>query len=246
MSISLTSFSSHIRVVVVGATGGIGRALVEHLLSNEQVDTVVGMSRGVATVKHRKYQHYLIDYNNEGSLVLAATHISEPVDIVLVATGFLHDEATVPEKSFKQLSHDNMMKYMLLNTIGPSLVAKHLLPKMRSTHKAVFAPLSARVGSISDNRLGGWYAYRASKAALNMMVKTLAIEMQRRQANVIITSLHPGTVDTALSAPFQRNVEPEKLFTREFSAQCLLNVINQLESKDSGYCIAWDGKRISE
>jgi len=133
---------------------------------------------------------------------------------------------------------------MLVNALGPSLIAKYLLTHMKKDKKTVFAALSARVGSISDNRLGGWYAYRASKAALNMLIKTLAIEYHRRNQQLLIIGLHPGTVDTDLSKPFQRNVTPEKLFTADYSVGQLLSVIDGLIEDDSGGCFAWDGKRI--
>jgi NAD(P)-dependent dehydrogenase (short-subunit alcohol dehydrogenase family) len=135
---------------------------------------------------------------------------------------------------------------MLVNVVGPSLIAKHFLPMLRTDCKTVFAALSARVGSISDNQLGGWYSYRSSKAALNMMIKTFSVELKRVQPQTVMIGLHPGTVDTGLSKPFQRNVAPNKLFTREYSAQCLLNVIDDVTVDDSGYCFSWDGKRIAE
>lgn len=246
MTISLSSFMDNLHVVIVGSSGGVGQSLVKHLLGHEQVTSVIGWSRCSSDIKHPRFKYCSMDYNNEESIRIAADAIIEPIDMVIVATGFLHDENILPEKSFKQLSGDAMMKYLLLNTVGPSLVAKHLLPKMRMQRKSVFTVLSARVGSISDNRLGGWYAYRASKAALNMMIKTLAVELKRCQKNVIVAGLHPGTVDTYLSKPFQRSVKPEQLFTSEFSARCLLNVINQLKDHNSGYCFAWDGKKIPE
>ena len=246
MTISLSSFTDDLTVVIVGASGGIGQSLVNHFLVHDQVTSVIGLSRSPTSITHPKFKSYSVNYNDESTLCMAADAIAQAIDIVIVATGFLHDDSVSPEKSFKQLSGETMMKYLLLNTIGPSLVAKYFLPKMRVQHKAVFTALSARVGSISDNRLGGWYAYRASKAALNMMIKTLSVELIRRQANVIVAGLHPGTVDTHLSKPFQRSVKPEKLFTCEFSAGCLLNVINQLNVQDSGDCFAWDGQKIPE
>lgn len=250
MNILPTSFFSHINVVIIGASGGIGEALVNNLLVQARVNSVWGLSRthtNQTHSSHPKYQHLAIDYNSEASIKDAAKQIPLPIDIVIMATGLLHNGADIrPEKTYKQLSSQTLQDAMLVNMIGPSLVAKHFIPKMRKDYKAVIAPLSARVGSISDNKLGGWYAYRASKAALNMMIKTFSIELRRTQANTIIVGLHPGTVDTALSKPFQRNVAPKKLFTREFSAQSLLNVVEQLTVDDSGYCFAWDGQKIAE
>ena len=133
-----------------------------------------------------------------------------------------------------------------VSLIGPALVAQAFLPKLAKNKKTIFAALSARVGSISDNRLGGWHSYRASKAALNMLIKNFSIEVARKNKQAIIVGLHPGTVDSRLSKPFQKNVKPEHLFSADYSAKKLLQVIDQLTVKDSGGCFAWDGKKIPE
>ena len=137
-----------------------------------------------------------------------------------------------------------MAELFAVNTIGPALIAKHALPLLRRTSRAVFAALSARVGSIADNRLGGWHSYRASKAALNMLVKNLALELARTHPQALAVTLHPGTVDTALSAPFQRGVVPEKLFTPALSAGALLQVLDGLTPAQSGGLFAWDGAQV--
>jgi NAD(P)-dependent dehydrogenase (short-subunit alcohol dehydrogenase family) len=247
MEYSLSSFSNSLNIVVMGATGGIGQSLIKRFLESEQVNSVLGLSRSEYHLDHPKYQHGHIDYQDEGSIERMVSKISIPVDIIIIATGLLHSgDDLQPEKSFTQLNSGSMLAAMQVNVVGPSIVIKHLLPKMNKHNKTVVAALSARVGSIGDNRLGGWYAYRASKAALNMMIKTFSIELRRKQKNTIIVGLHPGTVDTLLSKPFQRNVIPEKLFTADYAAQCLLGVMNQLQITDSGYCFAWDGQRIVE
>ena len=165
--------------------------------------------------------------------------------MVIVASGILHDGAHLqPEKSWRDLSGPAMETAFRLNTIGCALVAKHFLPLMARNRKVAFAALSARVGSIQDNQLGGWYAYRASKAALNMMIKTLSIELARRNPNALCVALHPGTVDTRLSKPFQKGVPEEKLFSAAFSARCLLSVLDGLSPADTGGLYAWDGRRI--
>ncbi|MFT7388746.1 MAG: NAD(P)-dependent dehydrogenase (short-subunit alcohol dehydrogenase family) [Candidatus Endobugula sp.] len=238
-----------LHVVVVGASGGIGQALIDQLAHDTHVNTIYGLSRheyipSLSTAVH--YQHLAIDYSDESSIAQAATQLPKVIDKVIVATGFLHDDQLRPEKSFKQISPENITQNMLVNMIGPSLIAKHFLPKMRGSDYAVFAALSARVGSIGDNQLGGWYSYRASKAALNMMIKTFSVELKRSQPKTTIIGLHPGTVNTALSEPFQRNVPEGKLFTRDYSAARLLEVINKVGVEDSGYCYAWDGQRIAE
>ena len=163
----------------------------------------------------------------------------------MVTTGVLHLGADIqPEKSLRDLSADKFHAIFAANTIFPALAAKHFLPLLHRDKRSVFAALSARVGSISDNRLGGWYAYRASKAALNMIIKNAAIEIERRHKQAIVVGLHPGTVDSDLSKPFQSNVQQNKLFTPAFSAASLLDVVDRLTLDDSGKCFAWNGQEI--
>ena len=162
-----------------------------------------------------------------------------------MASGILHDdEALRPEKTWRALDGAALERVYRINAVGPALVAKHFLPLLARDRKSVFAALSARVGSISDNHLGGWHAYRASKAALNMLLRTFAIELARRNPRAICVGLHPGTVDTGLSAPFQANVPEGKLFTPDFAAARLLEVVDRLKPDDSGKVFAWDGQLI--
>jgi NAD(P)-dependent dehydrogenase (short-subunit alcohol dehydrogenase family) len=158
----------------------------------------------------------------------------------------LHDELQRPERSMRELDADKLARSFLINTIAPALVAKHVLPRLPRDRRAVFAVLGARVGSIGDNRTGGWHGYRASKAALVMLVKTLSIELKRTHPQAICVALHPGTVDTPMSKPFQGNVAPEKLFTPEFSAERLIAVADVLTPADSGGHFAWNGARIPD
>ena len=137
-----------------------------------------------------------------------------------------------------------MAHVFAINTIGPALVAKHALPVLDKDHRSIFAALSARVGSISDNRLGGWHSYRASKAALNQIIRTCSIELARKNRTALCVGLHPGTVDTGLSEPFQSNVPDGKLFTPTRSATSLLSVLNGLDETDTGQCFDWAGERI--
>lgn len=169
----------------------------------------------------------------------------EKLDLVIVATGILHrGDAVRPEKAMGDIDSDTMTELFTVNAIGPALVARAFLPRMRRGSKAVFAALSARVGSIADNRLGGWVSYRSSKAALNMILKTLSIEHARRFPDAIIAGLHPGTVDSALSAPFQRRVPEDKLFSPAQSVGYMLSVIDRLTPADTGGFFAWDGASI--
>ena len=242
----LDSFDAPVRAVVVGSTGGIGGALVDHLAASERVAAVHALSRTGASHPSRKVRNLTFDFTDEGSIVAAAQALDEvgPLDLVIIATGLLQGEGIAPEKTVRHLTLEGMRKSFEINVFGPALTAKHFAPLLRRDGKAVLAALSARVGSISDNRLGGWYSYRASKAALNMMLKTLSIEVGRRFKNQVIVGLHPGTVDTDLSKPFQGNVPDGKLFTPEFSAGKLLEVVDRVGPQDSGGLFAWDGEPI--
>ncbi len=149
-----------------------------------------------------------------------------------------------PEKSLRELDPEWMIENYRLNAVAPALIAKHFLPLMPRSGRVCFAALSARVGSISDNRLGGWYSYRASKAALNMLIRNLSIEWQRKNPEAILVGLHPGTVETGLSAPFKGNPEHER-FTPSKAADQLLNVLQTLDSNDSGQLFAYDGHIVA-
>jgi NAD(P)-dependent dehydrogenase (short-subunit alcohol dehydrogenase family) len=225
--------------VVIGASGGIGGALETALIEEGAFVTVHGFARSRTGPGH-------LDLTVEESIAAAAAHVGQgpPPTLIIVATGLLHDSSHGPEKALRDLDPDWLARLYAVNTIGPALVAKHFLPLMPKSGRAVFAALSARVGSISDNRLGGWHGYRASKAALNMLVRTLAIEERRRNDRAIVVALHPGTVDTALSRPFQSNVQPGRLFDPERAALQLLDVIEELKVSDSGKQIDFEGEEV--
>jgi len=241
------NFGRDLKCVVVGSSGGIGAALIDRLVASDQVARIHALSRSGRSHPSPKVANLTFDFTDEDSLIAAAQALQEvgPFDLILVATGLLQGEGISPEKNLRALSHDGLAKSFEINTIGPAMTAKHFVPLLRRDEKAVFAALSARVGSISDNRLGGWYAYRASKAALNMVLKTLAIEIGRRFKNQVIVGLHPGTVDTGLSKPFQGNVPEGKLFTPELSAEKLLGVVDGLSFEDSGNLFDWAGEQIA-
>lgn len=241
------SLGQNLRVVIVGASGGIGAALVDRLVSSSQVARVHSLSRQGKSHPSPKVSNLTFDFTNEASVEAAAQALAEvgPLDVVIVATGLLQGDGIAPEKNLRALSIKGFEQSFLINTVGPAMTARYFLPLMRRDGKAVFAALSARVGSISDNRMGGWYAYRSSKAALNMVIKTLSIEMGRRFKELVIVGLHPGTVDTNLSKPFQGNVPEGKLFTPEFSAEKLLDVIDQVTPHDSGNLLDWQGQTVT-
>ncbi len=195
----------------------------------------------------RKSTTGFIDLADEDSIATAAQLATkdDTLDLVIVTSGILWEgEDLRPEKSMRELDIRRLTQLFAVNAAGPALVAKHFLPVLRKNSKTLFASLSARVGSISDNRLGGWYSYRASKAALNMLLKTLAIEHARQWPDSVVAGLHPGTVDTALSQPYTSRTPKDALFSPETSARHLLNVMNQLCPEDSGGVFAWDGSRI--
>lgn len=231
-------------VVIVGATGGIGEALVALLTEDSRVGLVHAWSRQPVWNSNSKISPAAVDITDEESIE-EAVNIVKRAHLVIVATGVLHaPNGFVPEKTWRDLDEINLTRSFLVNAIGPALVAKHLLPVMPRDERAIFAAISARVGSISDNRLGGWYGYRASKAALNQLIMTLSIELARSRPRAVCVGLHPGTVDTQLSQPFQANVTERNLFSREHAARQLLNVLDELAPSDSGGLFAWDGTRV--
>lgn len=225
--------------VIVGASGGIGGAIETALIDEGTFAVVHGFARSRIGPDH-------LDLLDEASIAAAAAHVASgpPPTLVIVATGLLHAAERGPEKALRELDPDWLAQVYAVNAIGPALIAKHFLPIMPRTGRAVFAVLSARVGSISDNRSGGWHGYRSSKAALNMIVRNLAIEERRRNDRSIVVALHPGTVDTTLSRPFQGNVQPGRLFTPERAALQLLDVIEDLNVTDSGKLFDFEGKEI--
>lgn len=225
--------------VVIGASGGIGAAFEAALIEEGAFAGVHGFARSRSSAQH-------LDLLDEGSIAAAAAHVAKgpPPGLVIVATGMLHADGRGPEKALRDLDAAWLAQVYAVNAIGPALVAKHFLPLVPKGTRGVFAALSARVGSISDNHLGGWHGYRASKAALNMLVRNLAIEERRRNDRSIVVALHPGTVDTALSRPFQNAVPAGRLFDAERAALQLLDVIEDLKVTDTGKLFDYEGREI--
>ena len=236
-----------LRAVIFGATGGIGAALVGQLEQSDRYSEIHAGARNSPSAAQPETVAFRFDLTDEPSIEQAARMIGEfrPLDLVIVATGMLHrPDLPMPEKSWRAIDGQAMAEMFAINTIGPALIAKHFLSLMRRDGRCVFAVLSARVGSIADNRLGGWHSYRASKAALNMLVRNFAIELAARNPHGIAVAIHPGTVDTTLSKPFQRGVPQGKLFQPDQSAAHILSVIDKLSAPDSGGLFAWNGERI--
>lgn len=240
------NFAERPIAAIIGASGGIGAAMTRQLADIPTIERVLAFSRSPVAFNHPRVQTGHIDLEDEETIAAAAetTRHAGGVQIVIVAAGLLHDGAVQPEKSWRALDVDQLARSFQINTIGPALVARQFLPLFPRCGRAIFAALSARVGSISDNRIGGWYGYRASKAALNMIIRNLAIELVRKRGEAICVGLHPGTVDTDLSKPFQSATPPEKLFTPDYAASCLLRVLDGLAPADSGSVLAWDGQRV--
>lgn len=246
-------------VMIVGATGGIGLALARHCASRQSLRTLILCARQATQsadllalqeeLRERDVTVLRVDADvaDEASLsALSATLDKQSIepDLVINASGLLHAPGIEPEKQLEHIDAAALRALFEVNAHGPILLAKALLPWLIRKRRIVYASLSARVGSIDDNRLGGWYGYRASKAAQNQLLKTLAIELRRRNPQAIVLVLHPGTTDTHLSRPFQRNVAPGKLFSADFVASRLMAIIDAARPDDSGRFIAWDGETI--
>ena len=230
---------------VFGASGGIGKALCMALAARGVARIYAGSRSGSVPLQNAVVP-FRFDLTDEDSIRDACTAMAgDPPELVIVASGILTlENGQGPEKSFRQIDAGNMAASFALNTIGPALVAKHVLPLLPRDRRSVFAALSARVGSISDNRLGGWHSYRASKAALNMLLRNFAIELGRTHENAVIVGLHPGTVDTALSEPFQSNLPAGQLTVPSAAAASLLAVLDKLTPADAGQVFDWKGEEV--
>lgn len=222
------------RALVIGASGAIGSAMVAQLRSDPRCGQVLALGRSSLPC---------VDFEQESTIALAAEHLRDqgPLHLIVVATGMLHGPSGSPEKRLSQLNHDQMMASFTINTIGPALVLAHFAPLLARHERSLFAVLSAKVGSIGDNRLGGWYSYRASKAALNMIVRTASIELARTHPHAVLVALHPGTVDSPLSAPFRA---PHGKRSAAQAAAELLQVLDGLPAEESGSFRAYDGQRL--
>lgn len=241
--------------LVVGASQGIGLGFVRHFLADESVTRVFAGYRSPTTAQtllalaeeSDRLVPIQMDVTQEDEIVQGMTQMSAitpKLHWVVNCVGVLHDGDLQPEKSLRHLDRDRLLRYFEVNSVGPVLLAKHLFPFLSHSDRNVFATISAKVGSIGDNQLGGWYGYRASKAALNMFLKTAAIEYQRKRAKTIVVMLHPGTTDTRLSQPFQRSVPPEKLFSCDRTVSQLMTVLHGLTPEQSGGFFSWDGQPL--
>jgi NAD(P)-dependent dehydrogenase (short-subunit alcohol dehydrogenase family) len=239
MTETMKSFPGGGMALVVGASGGIGSALVSVLEADPAFARVVGLSRSSRPA---------LDITDEGDVAHAAEHVARlveegtPLRLVMDATGLLSDAEMQPEKALRQIDPAAMARSFAVNSIGPALLLKHLSPLMPRDGKAVFATLSAKVGSIGDNVLGGWVSYRASKAALNQILRTASIEIARRRPEQVLLALHPGTVDTGLSRPFSRTGLDVQ--SAEVAARRLLSVVDAAGPDDTGAFLSHRGERL--
>ena len=237
-------------IAIVGASGGIGSGLLNAILDSDIATTVYATSfesdLGAASLsgnKHTLVKRSTLDASSEQSILSWVGEI-DSLDWLINCVGHLHDDTHAPEKSIRQFDPTHFNKNISINCLPTLLLAKHVFKKFDGSSAPIFATVSARVGSISDNRLGGWYSYRAAKAALNMSLRTLSIEWARLNPAIRVAALHPGTTDTALSKPFQKNVATEKLFSAQKTAELLLAQLHDLHQHPSGRFIAYDGKEI--
>lgn len=240
-----------ITALIVGASQGIGLEFVRQLLQTDRVERVYATYRNpqseLLAIAEPRLRCLPLDITEEAQIATVMKEIqteTAAIHYLINCVGILHEGTMQPEKSLRQLNAEQLLHYFQVNSIGAVLLAKHMQPLLKHRDRAILATISAKIGSIGDNYSGGWYGYRASKAALNMFMRTTAIEYKRTCPRAIVVTLHPGTTDTRLSRPFQRNVPPEKLFSVDRTVQQLLMVLDQLQESDSGEFFSWDGSRL--
>jgi NAD(P)-dependent dehydrogenase (short-subunit alcohol dehydrogenase family) len=256
-----SEFGMEQQALVIGAGSAIAQALIKELVAQHAVRSIVAVSRSLPVsdtvapsavideVTRRKsahlgtVTHLSCDYSS-ASIKQIAQRLTGGFSHVFICTGVLHNNDIKPEKRIEDIDAQQMAELLHINTVLPVLWLQALLPVLKNAPRCVFTVFSARVGSISDNHSGGWYSYRASKASLNMLVKTAAIEYARRAPGVKLLAFHPGTVDTALSRPFQKNVPADKLFKPQFVAKCLLSISAELPVDGTASYLDWAGEKI--
>ena len=227
-----------LKIAIFGSSGAIGSALCKKYIEQDNVESVYCFSRKKTYINHEKAYFFPLNYLDEVDLSNVSNQINSSFDIILISIGALLN----PEKSIKDLNVEKFNNMISANTLPTLLIGKYFLPKLNKNRISKFASLSARVGSISDNFLGGWYSYRASKSALNMIIKNFSIEINRTNKNSIIFGLHPGTVTSKLSDPFKN--KNKNYFSPETSADYLYNVIDKKTKNDNGKIFDWNNQEI--
>ena len=239
--------------LILGGGQGIGLGFVNQLLATSNINHIYTTYRRVESasellaIQDPRLHCIQMDITDEAQIGATIQQIqtkTPALHYVINSIGVLHEGEMQPEKSIRHINAEQLLRYFQVNSIGAMLLFKYLQPLLKHSDRSILATISAKVGSIGDNQVGGWYGYRASKSALNMFVKNTAIEYKRTTPNAIIVALHPGTTATRLSQPFQKNVPPEKLFSVDKAVSQLLTVIDGLESKDSGEFFSWDGTQL--
>lgn len=242
---------------IIGAGHGIGNSLVQHLLLHFKALKVIATYRNANAASElfalqkahpQRLSCYQVDVCEETEIqalakIFEQNKLNRALNLCIICAGFLHDKTTQPEKSLKDINKQDLLKYFEVNSIVTPLIAKHFKPYFSTNTQSVLAVLSAKVGSIGDNHLGGWYGYRASKAALNMFVKNIAIEYQRAQLNTIVVAIHPGTTHSELSKPFLSHIQ-HKVWQSDETASHLFEVIDHLSLEDTGSFKNWDGASL--
>ena len=231
-------------IIIAGSSGSIGGEFTKQYTDDPNVEKVVTLSRNVNNLNHEKIQSIKIDYSNEATFKnLDEISQLNSISKVIIATGILHTDQIKPEKSIDSIAAEDMKQVFQVNVFGPILLVKKLLPLIKKSKGVKIVFLTARVGSISDNVLGGWHSYRSSKSALNMMIKNLAIELKRLNKEHVVIGIHPGTVKSHLSEPFLRHVKHD-IFNPKESVDLMTQVISKVSQTDSGKCFDFSGKVI--
>ena len=231
-------------ILIAGSSGAIGSEFTRFYSEDRNVEKIVTLSRKINDSGYKKIQPIKIDYNKEETFENLDKILQlESIDTIIIATGILHTDQIKPEKSIDVINSDGLKKVFQVNVFGPMMLVKKLMPLIKKSQGVKIIFLTARVGSISDNKLGGWYSYRSSKSALNMMINNLSIELQRTNKENIVIGIHPGTVKSHLSEPFLRYVK-HNIFSPRESVELMTQVISKITQKDSGKCFDFSGKVI--
>lgn len=231
-------------IIIAGSTGAIGGEFTELYANNSNVEKIIALSRKPTNTNHNKIQSVEIDYYNEATFKnLDEISQLDSISKIIIATGILHTDQIRPEKSIDSIAGEDIRNVFQVNVFGPILLVKKLLPLIKKSKGVKIVFLTARVGSISDNVLGGWHSYRSSKSALNMMIKNLAIELKRLNKEHVVIGIHPGTVKSHLSEPFLRHVKHD-IFNPKESVDLMTQVISKVSQTDSGKCFDFSGKVI--
>ena len=232
-------------ILIAGASGGIGKEFTKLYCDDPNVEKVIALSRKMNNIDNPKIQSIEVDYFREETFDNLNDVLQlESISTIIIATGILHTDQIKPEKSIAGLDLVTLQKVFQVNVFGPTLLVKKLLPLIKKSKGVKIVFLSARVGSISDNSLGGWHSYRSSKSALNMMISNLSIELQRINKENVVIGVHPGTVKSQLSEPYLKNVK-HNIFSPRESVDLLSKVISDIDQKDSGKCLDFSGKIIA-